>query len=302
MLMNEFFALPIGLKPIPIFGSLQLFTSESLKKSYIESMSSMPKMSNISGTISKMVENEMIIPCFLTKGILSTILFKMFPTDRARNDEQFFKEEMRNVFGFYESGSKKIYILISNQINKFGFTNNERIYNVTVHESCHMASSKNQSKFMNSFRIFLSDYYTNYFTKIFSLDFVDNKLINDIIKLLFTKFEKSTIVTQSNLKKYHELMMKFRDSSQAGDSFDKIVHDFFVAIRLFTSSTSQFIKSMNQFSHITDPLQTSYSDTFGGVDPGNIPIQELIFPSEVIAIGSEITHSKDIINRIFALL
>jgi hypothetical protein len=300
--VNEIFALPIGLKPIPVFGSLRLFTSDSLKKSYIESMINTPKMSSVSDKLSKLVNDELIIPCFLTKGIISTIIFKMFPTDRARNDEQFFREEMRNAFGFYESGSKRIYILISNQINKLGFADNEKLASISIHESAHMAASKKPSKFIGTFNKILFDYYSLYFTHIFSLKRCNDKLIEDIIQFLFVRFEKSTSVTINKLNEYHNLILNFRDMSTAKNSFDKVVDDLFVAISLFVKSTSQFVKNMNKFIHITDALQMAYDGVFHGRDPGNIPIQELLFPSEVIAVGSEIGNNKNIINGIFKLL
>lgn len=299
--LEEIFALPIGLKPVPVFSSLRLFTSPSLKRSFVESMGNIAKMSSVSGKISKLVNDELIIPCFLTKGIISTILFKMFPTDRARTDEQYFKEEMRNVFGFYESGSKKIYVMISNQINKFGFADNEKLASVTIHEAAHMAAAKNPSKFMSTFNKILLDYYRIYFSRIFSLEGNNEELIEEIIRFLFTKFEKSTNVTTSGLKKYHDLIMSFKDASTA-DNFDTIVKQFFVAITVFVKSTSQYIKNMNKFMNITDALQMSYDSVFHGRDAGNIPIQELLFPSEVIAIGSEIGNNKNIINGIFRLL
>lgn len=299
--LDEIFALPIGLKSIPVFGSLRLFTSDSLKKSFVDSMKNIEKMNSVSEKISKLVGDELIIPCFLTKGIISTILFKMFPTDRARTDEQYFREEMRNVFGFYESGSKKIYIMISNQINKFGFANNEKLASVTIHESTHMAASKNLSKFISTFNKILLDYYRIYFSRIFSLEGSNDQLIEEIINFLFNKFEKSTNINGSGLKKYHNLIMNFKSASTS-DNFDTIVKQFFTAITLFVKSTSQYIKNMNKFMNITDTLQISYDNIFHGRDTGNIPIQELLFPSEVIAIGSEIGNNKNIINGIFRLL
>jgi len=300
-MITEIFALPINLEPISIFNSLRLFTSKSLKKSYVDGISSTSKMSSVSDKISKLVDNELIIPCFLTKGIISTILFKMFPTDRARTDEQYFREEMRNVFGFYESGSKKIYVMISNQINKFGFANNDKLASVTIHEAAHMAAARNSSKFMTSFCNILIDYYRIYFSYIFSLEGNNDQLIENIIQFLFAKFERSTHVTTNGLKQYRELIMGFKDASTA-DNFETIVKSFFVAITVFTKSTSQFVKNINKFQGITSALQMSYDGVFHGRDAGNIAIQELLFPSEVIAIGSEIGNNKSIINNIFRLL
>lgn len=299
--INEIFALPINLKPIPVFGTMRLFTSDSLKKAYIHAISKNKKTSSVVAPISKLIDNGFIIPCFLTKGIISTILFKMFPTDRARTDEQFFREEMRNVFGFYDSGSKKIYILISNHINKFGFANNDKLASITVHETIHMVANNKPLKFINYFNNILFDFYHKYFTLVFGLKGNYDKEIQNIILLLFNKFEKSKTFSNKNIKSYRSLIMDLKKYSTSED-FDDIVHDLIVTVTLFAKSTSLFIKNMSRYKHIIDPLNLAYKNTFGGIDDGNIPVQELLFPSEVIAIGSEIGNGKDIVNKIFALL
>lgn len=227
----------------------------------------------------------------------------MFPTDNAKSMDQFYREEFRDVFGFYESGSKKIYILISNQINKIGLTNNDIISMVTTHESAHMAAAKNPGQFMSTFNNILFEYYKNYFTNIFKLknNNENDKIIKDIIRFLFNDFEKSTNIDSNGLKKYHKLISKFKENSELKD-FDEMNHNLFLCITLFTKGTKMFIKNKNKFNYILNPLQLSYKNIFNGIDYNNIPIQEVLFPSEVIAIGSEISNKSDIIKNIYKLI
>jgi len=302
--ITEFFALPVGLIPVSVLGS-KLYTSIILRKSYLFSMSRVERLSQSVGKISELINNKKIIPCFLLKpGIISTLFSKMFQSDRIRSYDQYFRKEMENVFGFYNSGDNNIFILINNKslkVNKFGFVDTDKIASVTIHESTHMAAFKNSLKFMKSFNSILIQYYKIYFSSVFSLENVNDSTIENIIKFLFFKFEKSAHVSKSGMDEYHKLLMELKDNSTA-DNFEKIVDKLFTAILIFVKSTSKFINNINKFNNIINPLQSTYTKVFGGSDPGNIPIQELLYPSEVIAVGSEIGNNKNIINNIFRLL
>ena len=302
--INEIFAPPIALVPISVLGS-KLYTSIILKKSFLFSLSRVSTLSQSMEKISELTNNKKIIPCFLLKpGIISTLFSKMFQSDRIRSYDQYFRKEMKDVFGFYSSGDDKIFILINNKllkVNKYGFVDTNKIASITVHESCHMAAFRNPLKFMKYFNSILVQYYKTYFSSIFSLESINDSAVENIIKLLFFRFEKSVNISKSGIDEYHKLLIEFKDSSTV-DNFEKIVNDLFTAILIFTKSTSKFIDKMNKFSNVLNPLQSTYVKIFGGSDPGNIPIQELLYPSEVISIGSEIGNNKNIINNIFRLL
>lgn len=302
--LNEFFAPPVGLVPVSALGS-KLYTSIILRKSYLFSMSRVGKLSQSIDKISELVNDKQIIPCFLLNpGMISRLISKMFKSDRIRSYDQLFRKEMENVFGFYSSGDNKIFILINNQqlkVNKFGFVDTDKIASITIHESAHMTSARNPSKFMNSFNPILIQYYKEYFKSIFSLESVNENLIKEIVEFLFLKFERMGNITNENIKKYHDLILKLKDGSTV-DNFEKIVDKMFLAIVVFIKSTSEFIKKEHTFRNIVNPLQSTYRKIFGGSDAGNVAIQELIFPSEIIAIGSEVGNNKNIIDRIFKLL
>lgn len=303
--LNEIFAPPVGLIPISVLGS-KLHTSILLRKSYLFSMSRVQELSQVMGKIKELTDNKMIIPCFLIEpGIIKKLLSRMFISDKIRAYDQYFREEMKNVFGFFNSGNGKIYLLINNKelkINKFGFVNNEKIAKITIHEAAHMAASKNPSGFMKKFSTILLDYYKLYFKKLFSLESVNDEIINKMIKMLFYNFENSRTYSNKDFDKYRNILLELKESSTAQENFDKLIKDFFVVIFLFLESTAKFITKVGKFRNILGPLQSTYREIFGGIDPGNIAIQELLFPSEVIAIGSEIGNNKKLISGIFRSL
>jgi hypothetical protein len=252
----------------------------------------------------KLVNNNIIIPCFLTKGIVSTILYRLLPTDRIRSEEQYFREEFRQVFGFYENDSGKIYILISNSINKYGFTSNDLLSEILIHETMHLAATDYPAKFISIFRTKLFDFYHFYFQDTFKLRGVFDIEIDSIIKFLFIKLEKSRNIDNKVLSKYHKKIMDLKPYTDLeSKDFDELANQFIIMIKLFTKSFSVFIRNINQYRHITSGLDRSYKSVFGGTDIKNIAIQELLFPSEVIAVFSEIpgVNLSDV-YKIFKLL
>ncbi len=298
--LNELFAPPVGLHSIPIFGT-SVYTSSYLRQSFLKSMYKVDKIKPLIDNLIKLVNNNIIIPCFLTKNIVSTILFRLKPIDRVRNEEQYFREEFRQVFGFYESDSNKIYLLISNSINKFGIVSNELVSEILIHEMCHMSAKNDPIKFVNIVRKKLFDCYYFYFKDTFKLSGVFDIEIEDIIKFLFVKFEKENSIDNKSLLKYYKKLMALKSySSLDSKTFDKFINDYIVIIKLFTKSFKIFIKNISNFKHILSNLDLSYKNTFGGLDIKNIAIQELFFPSEVIAVASEIP-SSNIMNDIYKI-
>lgn len=299
--ITELFAPPIGLRAITVFGSMKLYTSKSLKKNYIKAMNKTEKLKPVIRNVSKLIENDIIVPAFMTKGIVRTFVYRMFNLDRARSADQYFKKEFKNVYGFYESGSKKIYLLISNNINIFGITSNDLLANLTVHESAHMLAAKKPRKFMSTFRDDLMKYYTYYFNEVLSLKGNCSKTILFIIQMMFNRFERGKDISNKDLVAYHSMLMKFKSRSQLEDGeFDRRVRDYIVAVKLFVKSTSVFIRNMNRYMQLLLPLEHAYKKAFGGYDAGNLVIQELLFPSEVIAVASEISGNKTITKKIFS--
>lgn len=299
--ITELFAIPVGLHAIPVFGSMKLYTSESLRKGYLKAMAKTEKMQPVYEQISKLVNDNIIIPAFMTKGIIRTIIYRMFPIDRARSVDQQFKQEFKNVYGFYESGSGKIYLLISNNINIFGLSNNNLLANLTIHEYTHLTAAKNSKKFISSFQHTLFEYYNHYFTELLNLKGNYSKEILSVVELLFGRFEKSKDISNKDLVRYHTILMKFKPYSQIkGEDFDLRIRNYIVAVKLFVKSTSAFIRNMNRFMQVLVPLENAYKKTFGGYDTGNLAVQELLFPSEVIAISTEIGNPSSTIKKIFS--
>jgi len=256
-------------------------------------------MKPIIESLIRLVNSNVVIPCFLTKGVVSTILYRIGPIGRIRSEQQYFREEFRQVFGFYENDTSKIYLLISNSISKYGFVNNDLLSEILIHETMHKLANDSPEKFWSIFRKKLFDFYYFYFQDTFKLKGVFDIEIEDIIKFLFMKFERARNIDNKNLLKYHEKIMKLKPySSLDSKTFDSFVKNYIVLIKLFTKSFMVFLKNINDFRSILAGLERSYKSIFGGIDIKNICVQELLFPSEVISVASEIPASG-IMNDVY---
>jgi hypothetical protein len=155
-----------------------------------------------------------------------------------------------------------------------------------------MFAINNPGKFFSIFRKKLFDFYHFYFQDTFKLKGVFDIEIEDIIKFLFVRIEKERSLDNKTLLKYHKKLMLLKPySSLDPKTFDKFSDQFIVLIKLFSKSFSVFLKNISEFRHILAGLERSYKNIFGGVDIKNICIQELLFPSEVISVASEILTS-----------
>ncbi len=286
---NEMFAIPYGLELAAKIEGIELYTSDKLKEKYIESMRSTTRTEPVIDKIEELINRKLIIPCFMNKNIFKFITFKLF-SDRAS----------KSVMGFFDTKSKKIYMLIDNNINPFGFSSNDWLAVLTIHESVHMFSNHKPSKFRSLFSPELKSYYQSAFNNIFQLeegtkiknidkivDFIfhieqtkkfDNKIATDYLRLL-----------RSSLKQYSVL-----DSRQ----FDKNLVDYIVIINIYSKDLNTFINSIRSYKHIIGPLYIAYQESFNMGKLYSICIQELITPSEIICIYSEFGPPNKIYSAI----
>jgi len=276
--IQEIFALPIGVEEVKDFPGPNVYTSDSLKKRYIKSMEKSDRASELSSKISELVNRRLIVPCFLTKNVFRFAISKMFSTSVNRS-----------IMGMYMPDKKKIFLLIDNNINLFGFASNDWLASLTIHEGIHMFSDNKPSEFYNLFKNELLEFYSYVFTKIFQLKKIDNRRLENILKFI-QSIEMNMNVDNSTLKSYWKRLLPFKkDSNLDEKKFDKTLQDYIVIIKIFWKDLRAFMFSMRNYNHILGPLYTTYSDIFS-VRPSTTAIQELIAPSEIISILSEGTN------------
>lgn len=287
--INEFFALPLNLKQTTAFDSnIKLYTSESLKKNYLEAISKSSRINDsLLKDIERLVSEDKIVPCFLTKNIFKFLIFKFLRP-----------EGISNIYGTFDPRTNKVYILINNNVNVFSYTNNDAIAKLTNHECIHMYAAGHKD-FINYFESYLNDFYSSFFMSLFNLKDVDEKDINIIIHFLYNNFEiNDKIVDNSILYKYYDLLnKKFKKlTTLDNELFLELLRLYILTIKMYLKDLTSFINSIKHFQNILTKIETTYNK-FGIDSKYTIFIQELIYPSEVISIFSEEGKFKSKIQK-----
>jgi len=279
--VSEIFALPFGLKPVAKLDSIILYSSSKLQESFIKALNKSGRTKSAINKFNKLTFDQgKIIPCFITKGMSRFIAWKLFTPS-----------SVRSIMGFYTPSIDKVFILISNTANIFGHVSNDFMAELTVHECIHMLSNKIGNGFVNLYRNELSTYYNILWSKIFQFDpknLSSDKIIPTILFLNKLETSKSKI-TNSDLVKYHKMIhTSLKDITKLeSNMFERMLNDYIVLIKVFITNMNAFFQSARKFSHIISPMYATYKEAFNMKNLTTICIQELIYPSEIIAILSE---------------
>lgn len=280
--LNEVFVVPVGLQVVARLDGIDLFGSDGMNRSFIKALTKSKRTKSVVKKVESLVDKKQIIPCFLSKTILGFVTRKFF-TPRSQRATVAFFEPVK---------TKKIYVLIDNNVNFFAHVSNNFIAAVTVHELMHMVASKKPTMFFNLFKPELTTYYKNLWRIIFSLeeDKIKDSDVEEVVSFIFRKLELvKKEITNSDLNKYFNILHSTFSSitTLEEDRFTIQLRDYIVAIKLFLRNFEVFFSIARKFSHILNPLYNSYKQSFGYKNLNILCIQELIYPSEVICICSE---------------
>jgi len=265
--LNELFKLPIGLQPVAQLDDKILYGSNSLRKSFLEAIQSTSVLNN-SSIIETLVNDGKIVPCFTTSGLASFFLWKIFAP-----------VHLKNVVGFYSRETKKVYVLLSNNFSFFAYASNDWLAKLVLHECMHMVSHMKPNSFISDFNDILTKYYIYYFKKIF--DQIEEKEVNNFINFIFNDFE--TKIPQGNiLKEYREYIQKISPEANK-DKVDKLI----TIIAVYFNNFDKFFSIKGKFQDVLYPLYLSYKNALNIKNLSTVCIQELFYPSEVVAISSE---------------
>ncbi len=278
--VTELFAPPIGSEVFAKIDNQPFYGSESLSLKFLESMRKSSHSKPLYNTIEKLVANGTLVPCWLNKSILKLVIFRMTAPDSAKNGVAFFIPKY-----------KKIYILIDNNINNWGFASNDWISTITIHEMCHLLAKTKPSAFVSAYTPILKEYYGNLFKRIFQLNIVPD--VSKFIKFLFKKFEFTANTNLYNLNKYYEYVMEWKElSSFNSEDYQSMAMLLINCIKIRHINFSAWYTNMSKFSAILGPMRQAYIDVIGEAFNGvntNV-FQELDVPSEVIAVISEVKN------------
>ena len=277
--LKELFAPPVGLKVIAQVDGHNLYGSSLLNKSYLRALDKCGRTRGAYSKFEDLVEKGKLIPAHSASGIFSFIDWKLFQPANERNI----------TAGFYDRSINKVYILISNNANIFSVVTNDFMGKLTIHELVHMFSDVKRALFINMFKKELIAYYRELWQQLFSIGNIPEKTTEKIVRYIFMNVELAKTLSNNSILKYNSVMNKELSplSTLGENEFNKMLTDYMIIAKIFLLSTDRFLQSRNQYKHILIPMYHAYQRAFNIRNMTTICIQELVFPSEVIAIASE---------------
>jgi len=278
--LEEFVALPIGLgKKIGSLNGLDFYSSEKLQLRFLETMRLNGRLKPVFPVLERLVKKDKITPAFINKNIFRYLSYRFGP-----------RVSTKNIAGMYIPDQKRIIILMDNN-TKLGFTNNDFIALLTMHEAVHMAAQENPSGFMSTFRGDLEDYYFEVFKNIFSLKIKKKpKEIKDVVQYIFKKIEMRKKMSSKLFINYFNMLVNTfsKYTNLERDKFEIAVRDWVVCVKLFWTNPMVVYRNSKTFAHVLGPLAHAYKTLWGKVPQENFFVQEIGTPSEIIAVRSEI--------------
>jgi len=282
--ITELFAATKGnLKIVDKIAGNPIYSSAELQLNYLRAMEKSGRVGPIMKKLRELVKNNRVIPAYTTDSFFKSILKK-----RPLN--------MKGTVGFSVGSSGLIYILVETEANIFSFTNNDSLAIITIHELTHTSAKLKSKSFYNLFKSDLENFYSFYFSKLFSCDpkRVDQRKLANLIDFIY-KGEKIYWLNNKRLKEYFDLLGDaFKEhTTLPANMFERVQTDYIVALKIIQKFISheheqEISKVLMSFKHIFSPFYTSYKHVFG-IDPLKeryMCYQELWVPSEIICITS----------------
>jgi len=248
--LNEVFAPPIGLKPIAKVDGDILYGSQMLNRSFLTALDKCGRTSPAYAKFEMLLNQGKLIAGHQTPGIFS---FRDWKLHKPSSQQTL-------TMGFYDRQSKKVYILISNNANKWSVVDNNFLGTLVIHELMHMFSDVKRPLFINLFKKELVAYYTALWEQLFSISNIPEKRTENIVRHLFVNIETSRTINNNSFMKYNAIMNKeLRPlTTLKQNEFDKILTDYMMLTQIFLINTDKFLNTRRQYKHILNPMSDCY--------------------------------------------
>jgi hypothetical protein len=287
--IEEIWTVPWNTYHVANIDGMKIYTSQGLKDRFCLAMVKDKRTNKISDKIRSLVDNNKVVPAWLNKGIFSLSIFKIFAPMGSKS-----------IMGFYTTKADQIFLLMDNNMS-FGFASNKLLAGLLVHESMHMASTHLKKRYQRIFDKELTLYYSTFFKKLFDISGDINKEVKIFYSFLFKEFEyKNTSVgsLNSSITKYTDLLVRLFNNRTGleFDKFQELLIQYMTMIKLYFINLDGFISSIRNFIQIYRPMKDAYKEGLKVKNDKSLCIQELIYPSEVICMYSELVNPGKMSN------
>jgi hypothetical protein len=284
--LNELWALPINMKPLPYdFHGYKLYSSDKLKLKFFEAVLATPWGKYHAKNFNRLLKYNNIVPVLMDKSIRGFLVKKFLSRDWTKN-----------VQGLYSSELGKVIVFIDNNSSWLGLSSNKNLVKTTLHELMHLSASSNLAGFFRIMKPTFQKYYTNYFGDVFSCKGLN---IDNTLKAMY-KLEG--VFSTSLHKQYMTSLLKDLKAATTinEDSFDSLYQDIYTVTRHFPTSPNLLMRFYSRYFHLFSPLNDAYQETFGERNSYTSPAQELWVLSEVASVMVELLPTDKRVSKVLS--
>lgn len=289
--LYELFAPPFRLKQVATLDGIKIFSSDKTVKKFKMMLEKTGRMRPYVKDLNDLVDRGVIIPSFLSKGVVSFLASKILGYNRG------------NAYALYYRPHKKVYVFIDAEMTSWGTAENDELLSTTVHECMHVFADTQSSKYMSVFKGVLIDYYSEVFKECFQLKSVSKKDVFDVIKLMRKQARSNRPLNKNLADLYYFLQKKFESSSELEkNQFLQRLQDYIVVAKIGAMNvpTSILQKTFNERKHVFMSLYNGYYRAFGKRPKIFGQMQEGVFTSEVASIFAELYPTHSIVRKAIA--
>lgn len=275
MIVDEAFGIqPIDLKHIGDIEGQKIYGSSKLNEKYISIISEQTILKPIIKDVVKLIDKGLIVPCFVSSNTLKLILHKAFANPINKN-----------TLGYYHFNHNKIYILMDNHTKLLMLAKNRQLGEVTIHELMHFSCKNKKNQFYNLFKDDFATFYSSFYNRIANIK-LSKEMASKLAYQLLKKLEWGN-VSWANLRAiavYLDKNLKTADIIQK----EKAIVDPFSIVKIYLSDPNVFVRLIDtdyRIQNVLNALYYSYTE-IGIVNPNTMPIQEILWPSEIAAVSS----------------
>lgn len=289
--LQELFAPPMRLKPVARIDSVKVFSSEKIVKKFKLMLEKTGRMRPYVKDLNDLVDRGIVVPCFLSKGIISFLATKILGYNKG------------NAYALYYRPTQKVYVFLDAEMTAWGTAENDELLSTTIHECMHVFADTKSSKYLSVFKKVLIKYYSEVFKECFQLKSVSSKDVLDVIKLM-RKLARNRRPLNKNLAKlYYFLQEKFESSSELDkNQFLQRLQDYIVVAKIGAMAVPASIlqKTFRERKHVFQSLYNGYYKAFGKRPKIFGQMQEGAFTSEVASVFAELYPTNSVVKRAIA--
>jgi len=319
MILTESFIFTYGkLKKLKILNSLTVYTSNKLSK-LVHEMFIHSSFKNSIKYIEPLLENKSIIPATFTKSHFSLLIPKLLDNilDAAMVYD-FMK--YRGTLGFYTPIDNKIYLLLTNSTNLFGWINDENIADLMAHEMMHYCAANKLNDFYRLWKPIFVKYYMSFIKTYINLvtgftisKKLENKLSHYYSKIYIPFIMKNDGKFLKNVNSYYKKLLNLYSEKSMlykilTEEFDNntvnvLLYNLYYIVKLGIQNPFK-IPEYPPYEQIYYALIDAYKTIkFNSrQSQTTLPYQELLFPSEISAISITSKNARYLFNSSLKLL